>query len=83
MPIFIANVSDPELAEKVKKMKVKCEAERKEGETERNAGFEVKHMLTQMMGAVKHGGNRLQNRNDWSVCGETLRLPSTPALRRL
>ena len=51
-PIFLANLGDPDLAEKVSKIKLKCETERKEAEAENSAGSDVKSLLTQMMGAA-------------------------------
>ena len=63
-------------------MKVKCLAERREAEAEHSAASEAKHVLTQMMGAVNHGGSRSSNKNDWSL-SKRFRLPSIPALRKL
>ena len=37
-PIFLANLGDPDFAEKVNKIKVKCETERKEAEAENSGG---------------------------------------------
>ena len=64
-PIFLANLEDPKLMEKVNRIKLKCENERKEAEAESNAGSEVKSLLTQMMGAVNYGSDK--PRNDWST----------------
>ena len=44
-PIFLANLGDPDLVEKVNKIKLKCESERKEAEAENSAGSEVKSLL--------------------------------------
>ena len=81
-PIFVANLGDPDLVEKVNKIKLKCETKRKESEAENSVGSEVKSLLTQMMGAVSHEGNRPKNKHD-GVCGPRSRSPSLPALRRL
>ena len=62
--IFFANLGDPDLAEKLNKIKLKCETERKEAEAENSAGSDVKSLLIQMMGAVSHGGNKPKNKHD-------------------
>ena len=58
-PIFIANINDPDVAEKVKKIKAQCEIERKEAEAQRHAGAETTNMLKQMMG-IHHVGDQQQ-----------------------
>ena len=75
-------LGDPDFVEKVNKIKLKCETERKESEAENSAGSEIKSLLAQMMGAVSHEGNRPKNKHD-GVCGPRSRSPSLPALRRL
>ena len=55
--IFIANVNDPDVADKVKKIKAQCEIERKEAEAHRQAGTETTNMLKQMMG-IHHVGEQ-------------------------
>ena len=61
-PIFLANLGDPSLVGKINKIKAKCETERKEAESENNAGTKVKSLLSQMMGVVNH-----QNNRDWRL----------------
>ena len=56
-PIFIANINDPNVAEKIKKIKAQCEVERKEAEAQRHAGTETTNMLKQMMG-IHHVGDQ-------------------------
>ena len=51
----------------LKKVRAKCGAERQEAEAEHSSGSECKPLLTQMMCAVNHGGNRSQDKNDWSL----------------
>ena len=66
-PIFLANLGDPDFTEKVNKIKLKCETERTEAEAEKSVGSGVKSLLTQMMGAVSHGGNKPKNKHDWNL----------------
>ena len=56
-PIFIANVNDPDVADKVKKIKAQCEIKRNEAEAQRQAGTETTNMLKQMMG-IHHVGEQ-------------------------
>ena len=56
-PIFIANINDPNVAEKIKKIKAQCDVERKEAEAQRHAGDETTNMLKQMMG-IHHVGDQ-------------------------
>ena len=56
-PIFIANINDPNVAEKIKRIKAQCDVERKEAEAQRHAGDETKNMLKQMMG-IHHVGDQ-------------------------
>ena len=56
-PIFIANINDPNVAEKIKKIKAQCDIERKEAEAQRHAGDETTNMLKQMMG-IHHVGDQ-------------------------
>ena len=56
-PIFIANVNDPNVAEKIRKIKAQCDIERKEAEAQRHAGDETTNMLKQMMG-IHHVGDQ-------------------------
>ena len=60
-PIFIANINDPDVAEKVKKIKAQCEIERKEAEAQRHAGAETTNMLKHMMG-IHHVGDQQQGK---------------------
>ena len=53
--IFIANTNDPDIADNVKKIKAKCEVERREAESQRLAGTEITNMLKQMMGLHQLG----------------------------
>ena len=55
--IFIANINDPNVAEKIKKIKAQCDIERKEAEAQRHAGDETTNMLKQMMG-IHHVGDQ-------------------------
>ena len=61
--IFLANINDPNIADKVKKIKAQCEIERKEAESQRQAGIETTNMLKQMMG-IHHVGDR-QHEQPW------------------
>ena len=60
-PIFIANINDPNVAEKIKKIKAQCDIERKEAEAQRHAGAETTNMLKQMMG-IHHVGDQHQGK---------------------
>ena len=53
--IFIANINDPDIADKVRKIKAQCEVERREVESQRLAGTETTNMLKQMMGLHQLG----------------------------
>ena len=56
-PIFLANINDPDIADKVKKIKAQCEVERRKAESQRLAGAETTNMLKQMMG-IHHLGEQ-------------------------
>ena len=65
-PIFLATVANPELTEKIRRIKEKCTVERREAEAERAGGSEVKTLLAQMMGVVNHD-NRIDDWASWKV----------------
>ena len=53
--IFIANINDLDIADKVKKIKAQCEVERRESESQRLAGTETTNLIMQMMGLHQLG----------------------------
>ena len=59
-PIFLATLEKPEVAEKVKRIKVRCEAERKEAESKQSQNKESTSVLTKMMGIVSGDVGKLQ-----------------------
>ena len=65
-PIFLATVANPELTEKIRRIKEKCTVERRKAEAEMAGGSEVKTLLAQMMGAVNHD-NRIDDWASWKV----------------